>query len=94
MSDIVHAFVGQEEAERSGDQTADLLKAPRARSARKNAFSLAKASSIGLERFPLRRSNAVAAVPGVVRAFVWGEEAERGRDQTADLLKVPRPRGA
>jgi len=47
-----------------------------------------------LERFPLGRSNAVAAMPGVVRAFVWGEEAERGRDQTADVLKAPRTRGA
>ena len=46
-----------------------------------------------LERFPLRRSNAVAAVPGVVRAFVGGEEADRDRDQIADLLKAPRPRG-
>ena len=48
----------------------------------------------GLERFPLRRSHSVAAMPGVVRAFVWSEEAERGRDQPANLLKVPRTRGA
>ena len=47
-----------------------------------------------LERFPLRRSNSVAAMSGVVRAFVWGEEAECGGDQIADLLKVSRTRGA
>src|SRR6185503_9775139 len=47
-----------------------------------------------LERFPLRRSNAVAAVPGIVSAFVREEEAERRGDQAADLFKVPRTGGA
>jgi hypothetical protein len=46
-----------------------------------------------LERFPLRRSNAVTAVPGVVRAFVWREEVDRRGDQTADVLEVPWSRG-
>src|SRR4051794_40613030 len=49
---------------------------------------------VSLDRFPLRRSNSVAAVPGVVRAFVWREEVECPGDQPAHLLKVPRARGA
>ena len=47
-----------------------------------------------LERFPLRRSNTVAAMPDVVGAFVGGEQVERHRDETADLLIAPRARGA
>ena len=47
-----------------------------------------------LERFPFRRSNPIAAMARVVRAFGWGEEAEGGGDEIADLLKVPRACGA
>ena len=48
----------------------------------------------GLERFSLRRSNAVTAVLGVVRALVWREEGNRPGDQIADVPEVPRSRGA
>jgi len=40
-----------------------------------------------LERFPLGRSNSVAAVAGVVGAFVGGKETECGRDEVAHLLE-------
>ena len=46
-----------------------------------------------LERFRLRRST-IAAVAGVVRAFVGREEVERDGDQAADLLEGARPGGA
>jgi hypothetical protein len=39
------------------------------------------------ERFPLGRSNSVAAVAGVVGAFVGRKETECGRDEVAHLLE-------
>ena len=45
-----------------------------------------------LERFPLRRSNAVTAMPRIVDAFVGREQAERRRHQVADLVEAPWPR--
>ena len=40
------------------------------------------------ERFPLRRRNPVAAMPGIVGALVGGEEAKRRGEQATDLFKV------
>ena len=49
---------------------------------------------VRLERFPLRRSNTVSAVSGVVHAFAGREQAERDGHQLADLLKVSGTGGA
>ena len=59
-----------------------------------SAFENHQITSGGLERFPLRRSNSVAAMPGVIGAFVGREELERSRNQAAHLVVGPRTCGA
>jgi len=49
---------------------------------------------MNLERFRLSCSNAVTAMPDVVRALVRHEEAEGGSHQLADVIERARTRGA
>lgn len=52
------------------------------------------AIALSLERFSFPYSDAIAAVPDVVRAFDGGEELERDPDQQRDLVEGPRAGGA
>ena len=47
-----------------------------------------------LERFPLRRSNSIAAVADVIPTFAWREQVEGDRDERQDLIEAARARGA
>src|SRR5207247_3220787 len=49
---------------------------------------------VALERFRFSCSNAVAAMPDVVRALVGHEESEGCRHQLADAVERARTRGA
>src|SRR5207302_1617609 len=62
--------------------------------ARKSRRRIARSHWYWLERFRFSCSNAVAAMPDVVRALPRHEEREHRRHQLADVVERARPRGA